>query len=306
MSLDLLAENYRQLNQLYEKMYVNTQNDQSETPEGENTNYTANTFIMSEQIWNDAMAVLESNQFYSISIVGPQGSGKTEIARTMAKYALLNDFKIVYALPDDFLPNVSSWLEKILVEPRAKNCLIIDDLSYTLEMQPRKTQALIKNLVARFRHVFGGQLLVIYITHRLHAAPPMLRNSGTWIFSAMQSADRDDASEIIGKNKEMRERLESLYNFIAKVSIEGAKNRIIKFTVGDKDISKSFVWGTKEHKGDGRLMACYHGGKLNVFCSKISDDPIDLEKYRFPKSNINSIFFDVKTPEEKNLVKEFE
>lgn len=283
MNLESLAYNYRQTNELYEKLHFSKlKNESFDVVEEKKTMRFNASFVTAEQIWNDAVSVLGANQFYAISIVGPQGSGKTTIAEEIAKRAKADDFKLVYALPDDFLPDVNTWVVKAVDEPRAKNCLIIDDLSYSLDMQPRKVQALIKNLVSRFRHVFGGQLLVIYITHRLHAAPPMLRNSGTWIFSAMQAADRDDAREIIGKSKEMKDRLEALYYFISKVMIDGPKHRTIKFVLGDHEMS--FKWGTKEDPGDGRLMACFHSGRLNVFCSKkVEGSVMDLNVYRFAK-----------------------
>lgn len=235
------------------------------------------SFITPEQIWNDGYAVLQTNQFYAVSIVGPQGSGKSTLASEFVPYAIKNDFKIIYALPDDYLNHVDAWLDKCTEDPRAKNFLVMEDMSYANDLQSRKNQAALKNAVARFRHIFKGQMFVVFITHRLHGAPPMMRNSNTWVFSSMQSADRDDAQEIIGRNKDLRERLEGLYAFISRVTIEGARNGIIKFQLKDKE--HTFRWGKKEDPADGRLMASYHAGELKVFLSKVVQD-IDLEKYR--------------------------
>lgn len=274
MNLELLAKSYFQrlldYTNKYEKIVAQEKSEVAlENP--------IDSFITVDQIWNDGYAVLQTNEFFAVSIVGPQGSGKSTLASEFIPYAIENDFKIIYAIPDDYLNHVNAWLDKCTEDPRAKNFLIMEDMSYSNDIQSRKNQAALKNAVARFRHIFKGQMFVIFITHRLHGTPPMMRNSNTWIFSSMQSADRDDAQEIIGRNKTLRERLEALYTFIARVSIEGARDGIIKFTLKDRE--HVFRWGRKGDSGDGRLMASYHAGELKVFLSKVVQY-IDLEKYR--------------------------
>lgn len=237
-------------------------------------------FLTVEQMWNDAKGVIDSNDFYAVSIVGPQGSGKTSVVENFASYANDEDYKIIYGLPNDFMHDVKGWINRIIKdEPRAKNCLILDDLSYYNDAQSRKQQALTKNVVSRFRHIFKGKMFCIYVTHRLHAAPPILRNSGSWIFSNMQSADRDDAREIIGKNKESKDRLEAVYNFISKVAIEGPRDKVIHFNLYGNDFT--FHWGRKDDPGDGRLMAGYHAGELGIFNSQLTKKPINLHSYRY-------------------------
>ena len=237
-------------------------------------------FLDTQDIWEDGLAMLETNQFFAISMVGPQGSGKTSMARQFAQLALQSDFKLIYAVPDDFIKNVQEWNERTLEPESDKTCIILDDLSYALDMSSRKNQSMMKSIVARLRHIYNGQIFIIFITHRLHATPPMLRNSGSWIFTNMQSADRDDSLEVIGKSKEIKERLESIYQFIADATIKGAKNGIIQFFMNGKE--HRFRWGRKEDPGDGRLMAIYHGGHLKIFNSKLHDVDIDLNEFRYP------------------------
>src|SRR3990172_86173 len=237
------------------------------------------TLITSEQIWNDGSSFVHMNEFYALSIVGPQGSGKTSIAKQIATFGKANDFMIIYAMPEDYMNDINAWLELVTVTPRARTMIILDDLSYSSDAQNRKNQALLKNMISRVRHIFKGEIFMIYITHRLHATPPMLRNSGSWIFTNMQSADRDDALEIIGRNKETRERLEQIYSFIARVSLDGAKNRTVTYHYNDQEYS--FKWGDREDPGDGRMMAIYHGGVLKLFHSKVIETSINFEDYRF-------------------------
>jgi hypothetical protein len=282
---DLIAREFNALRERYNSIYVNPQ--PREELELIRADAKPTGFLTVGKLWDDANAVLEANKFYAISIIGPQGSGKSALANQIAKHALAKNFKLIYALPEDFMDDIKGWIERCIPNPKSRNLLIIDDLSYSVDTQSRKQQAQIKQLVSRFKHVFGGYLLVIYITHRLHAAPPMLRNSGTWIFSAMQSADREDASEIVGRNKAVKDRLDAIYQFISVVSVEGAKNKFVRFTLEDKDYL--FKWGTEDDHGDGRLMACYHAGNISIFQSVIVGEEIDFKKYRYPKPVANAI-----------------
>ena len=167
---------------------------------------------------------------------------------------------------------------------QASTHLRIDDLSYSNDMQSRKAQAQLKNVVARVRHRFEGKVFIIYVTHRLHAAPPMLRNSGSWIFTEMQSADRDDALEVIGKNKELRERLDYIYTFLNTQIFEGAKKGFIKYRLDDRTFK--FRWGSKENAGDGRLMAIYHAGQLGLYNAKLLKNDFNVNDYRYEKPEV--------------------
>lgn len=255
------------------------QNNFEDEPEEESLS-TNDSFLNTADIWEDGLAMLDTNQFFALSVVGPQGSGKTSIARQFAQLARDEDFKIIYALPDDFISNVQEWSDRTLEPPSEKTCIILDDLSYALDMSSRKNQSMMKSIVSRLRHIYQGQIFIIFITHRLHATPPMLRNSGSWFFTNMQSADRDDSIEVIGKSKEIKDRLEQIYQFIADATIKGAKYGKIHFTLSGQ--KHEFRWGKKDEPGDGRLMALYHAGQLKVFNSKLSNVDIDLQNYRYP------------------------
>jgi hypothetical protein len=96
----------------------------------------------------------------------------------------------------------------------------------------------------------------------------------------MQSADRDDALEVIGRDKEQRERLERVYTFLSRVSLESANDdRMVKITYHDKDYK--FKWGDKTDPADGRIMAIYHGGKVKLFHAKDEETDINFNDYRF-------------------------
>ena len=238
------------------------------------------TLINTAQLWHDGYGLVKLNEFYALSLVGSQGSGKTSIAKQLAIYAKENDFRIIYAMPDDYMSDVTEWLKMATMESRAKTFIVLDDLSYFSDAQARKQTALVKNMVARVRHIFKGQIFMIFITHRLHATPPMLRNSASWIFMNMQSADRDDALEVIGRDKEQRERLERVYTFLSRASLESANDdRIVKITYHDKEYK--FKWGDKHDSADGRIMAIYHGGKVKLFHSKDVETTINFNDYRF-------------------------
>lgn len=238
------------------------------------------TLINTTQLWHDGYGLVKLNEFYALSLVGSQGSGKTSIAKQLATYAKENDFRIIYAMPDDYMTDVNAWLSMATMESRAKTFIVLDDLSYFSDAQARKQSALVKNMVSRVRHIFKGQIFMIFITHRLHATPPMMRNSASWIFTNMQSADRDDALEVIGRDKEQRERLERVYSFMSRVTLEGAnEDRIVTINYHDKEYK--FKWGDKKDAGDGRIMSIYHGGKMKLFHSKDIETSINFNDYRF-------------------------
>lgn len=287
MSLDMLAMQYNGLRIQYERKLQSLNKIKENVFESVPSRNTAE-FLDVEQIWNDGEMVLKSNKFFALSLCGPQGSGKTTIAQKLAELAEENGFKIVYAFPEDFMTDMDGWIARVREEPAARTFLVIDDLSYAADTQKRADQAKVKNAVARFRKIFMGEVFVVYVTHRLHAAPPMLRNSGSWIFTTMQPADREDAQKVVGRTKEMRERLEALYTLISDVAVRGPKEKTIMLQLGETPIE--FVWGTEEDPGDGRLMASYHAGKLGVFCSKATESGFDLEKYRFPDKSGSTLF----------------
>jgi len=279
MSMSYTARWYQQMLEDWEAKNEARRNlieKESEEPTLQNND----SFLNTADIWEDALAMLDTNQFFALSVVGPQGSGKTSIARQFAQLARDEDFKLIYALPEDFTQSVQEWSDRTLEPPSEKTCIILDDLSYALDMSSRKNQSMMKNIIARLRHIYHGQIFIIFITHRLHATPPMLRNSGSWFFTNMQSADRDDSIEVIGKSKEIKERLEQIYQFIADATIKGAKHGLINFTLSGQ--KHQFQWGKRDNPGDGRLMAIYHAGQLKVFNSVLNNVDIDLQEYRYP------------------------
>lgn len=276
MSLDLLARHYRNL-------FQSVQWQKQEPEEPKMVIPPRINFLTPDKVFNDILPQLSNNKFYALSLLGPQGTGKTITASVFATYAERSGFRVVYAMPEDFMKDMASWIERVKENPADKYCFVLEDLSYSMDTQSRKSQSIIKNFISRIRHIFStetkpSQIFVIYITHRLHAVPPMLRNSGSWIFTSMQAADREDAMKLIARRKEMRERLDQIYTFIARATIEGPRDGKFVYQIGDQDVS--FRWGNEESPGDGRLMASFHSGDMKIFNSQIIPDMINLKKYR--------------------------
>jgi len=236
------------------------------------------SFLTAKGIYDDIIPVISTNKFYALSLLGPQGSGKTICASEFATFAKQDGFRLVYSRPEDFMKDMEAWINKILENPAEKYMLVLEDLSYYMDTQSRKNQSIVKNLISRIRHKFQGEMFIVYITHRYHSVPPMLRNGASWIFSSMQAADREDAMKLIPRRKEMRERLDQIYSFIAKATIEGPRDGKFVYQVGEQ--KTVFRWGNKEDPGDGRLMASYHAGDMKIFNSKVVENMVDLEDYR--------------------------
>lgn len=281
MSLDLLAA--------YTRRYIESKSRYNEKiiePE-KKIEPLAKPFITIEDIFNDAMPQVESDNFYSFSFVGSQGKGKSYTASLLGTYAEQRDFLVICGKAEEILPNKDAWVEQVKELIRENGtiylCLILEDFSYSLGTISNKKQSEFKHFVGDIRHVFEKvlgkiKILMIYISHRLHSLPPMLRNSGTWIFASMLPEDRADAIKLIPKQKEERDRLEILYKFLQDVATEGPKHESISFKLGEANYQ--FRWGKDGSPGDGRLYMIFHGGKLKILQSKAIENMIDIEDRR--------------------------
>lgn len=247
-----------------------------------------NPFHTGDEIFEDILPSVETNEFFSISFIGTQGHGKSHSAAGMATRAMKKGFLVVYAKAADIFPDLKGWIEKVKQKLKehglGKLCLVYDDMSYSTGTLSTKAAAKFKNFIGDMRHefetVFGTiELFILYISHRYHSVPPMLRNSPTWIFASMQPEDRLDAMKLIPNHKEQKDKLEAIYVFLSKVTQDGPKYTNLKFNLGDNEFN--FRWGKKGDPGDGRLMMSYHRGELRIFNSKQVEDQIDLEDYRF-------------------------
>lgn len=246
-----------------------------------------NPFHMTDEIFDDILPAVESNEFYAISYIGSQGHGKSHSAAGFATKAKEKGFLVIYAKAADIFPDLKGWIEKVkeLLQKHGnpKVCFVYDDMSYSTGTISSKSAAKFKNFIADMRHefeqVFGTiQILILYISHRYHSVPPMLRNSATWIFASMQPEDRLDAMKLIPNHKEQKDKLEAIYMFLSKVTQDGPKYVTLKFTMGNHEFN--FKWGKKGDPGDGRLMMSFHRGELRIFNAKQVENQIDLEDYR--------------------------
>lgn len=283
MRLNLLADHYKQYFAQAQPQIIKQEKIIEEA-------VFTSPFLTPKSIFEDILPSINSDKFYALSLVGPQGKGKTLLASIFATISEQNGFLVIYAKAEDIFHDLPLWVEKvkelILQHGNPKVCFVMDDMSYSSDTISKKQAAIFKHFVADIRHVFEKVLpdikikvFMIYISHRLHSLPPMLRNSGSWIFSSMQSADREDAIKLIARRKEMREKLDTIYTFISQISIDGPKYSKLKFNFGDKETE--FVWGTEENPGDGRLMVSYHAGEIKIFNSKILEKMIDVETEQY-------------------------
>lgn len=246
-----------------------------------------NPFKTAEEVFDDILPAVESNEFYAISYVGSQGHGKSHSAAGFATLALKKGFLVIYAKAADIFPDLQGWIAKVkeLLKEHGnpKVCFVYDDMSYSTGTVSSKAAAKFKNFIADMRHefeqVFGTiQILILYISHRYHSVPPMLRNSATWIFASMQPEDRLDAMKLIPNHKEQKDKLEAIYMFLSKVTQDGPKYVNLKFSIGGNEFN--FRWGKKGDPGDGRLMMSFHRGELRIFNAKQLEGQIDLEDHR--------------------------
>lgn len=283
MSLELFAKHIRDQVESF-----NLEHEQKEiTEQKEEIVIPTKPFILLEDIYKDIIPSVNSDKFASVSFIGSQGKGKTFSANILATLAEEDGFLVIYGKAEDFMLDKESWIDQVKNKLKEHNdiriCFVLDDMSYSTSMVSAKKAAGFKHFVADVRHVLEPVLgdvkvFMIYISHRLHSLPPMLRNSGTWIFGSALPEDRADAIKLIPKMKEERDRLEEIFQFLKKVSNEGPKVDEIHYSLGDKQFS--FRWGKQEDPGDGRLMMVSHGGEMKILQSKKIENMIDLEARR--------------------------
>jgi len=297
MSLELFAKHYRHNIEEYEQKYTYHEEPVIQLLEPK---IIKNPFLMLQNIYDDAIPSVNSNKFYSISFIGSQGFGKTFSAQVIASLAEHDGFTMIYGKAEDFLEDKKSWIEQVKHIIKEKDtvyiCFVLDDMSYSMDEVSKKKSGGFKHFIADIRHVleekdengkivFNPKILMIYLSHRLHSLPPMLRNSGTWIFASMLPEDRADAMKLIPKFKEERERLDSMFKFLQKAQNEGPKEPALKLMFGD--VQLNFVWGKEDRPGDGRLMMVSHAGEMKILQSKGIENMIDLEQRRIlPKPKV--------------------
>lgn len=251
-------------------------------------------FLTAEQIFQDVLPSVESNEFYSISYIGTQGYGKSTSAAELATLAKNIGYLVIYCKAEDILQDLQGWIAKVkaLIVSSSYNrkiCIVADDMSYATGAISTKAAAKFKHFIGDIRHVleerdsdgnvfYNPQIFMVYISHRYHSLPPMLRNSPTWLFVSALPEDKGDAMKLIPKLKEEKDKLEAICSFLLKVTNDGPKYVDLEFVFG-KNVMK-FKWGRKENPGDGRLLMCLHRGTLKIYNAKKKDDTIDLEQYR--------------------------
>jgi len=271
----------------YKEYFANCQPEIKKQEEQIEEIITKNPFLLAEEIFADVSPTVDSNKFYAISLVGSQGGGKTFSATEFATLAQREGYLVIYGKAEDILVDLQGWIDKvkelILEHNDPRVCFVLDDMSYSSGTISTKAAAKFKHFVADIRHVFKKvlgtiQILMIYISHRYHSLPPMLRNSGSWIFASMLNEDRADALKLIPNQKEQKTILESIYVFLSKVTQDGPKHTNLSFTYGGTEFN--FKWGRQEDPGDGRLMMCFHHGELRIFNPKKIENMIDLEEHR--------------------------
>lgn len=266
-------------------------------------------FVTAKEIFDDVLPSLESNEFYSISYVGGQGNGKSTSAAEFATEAEDVGYLVIYGKAEEMLIDLPAWIEnakkRIKNHPEPKACIVLDDFSYSTGTVSAKTAARFKHFVGDIRHVFEEKdsngkvvfypkIFIIFISHRYHSVPPMLRNSPTWLFVTGEPEDKADAMKLIPKLKSERDKLEAMVSFLSNVTSDGPKQKDLEFRFGDKKMN--FRWGDKKDTGDGRLLMLIHHGILKLFNAKKREYSVDLEDYRIK-------YVPPKPPTEEEIIK---
>lgn len=283
------------LSKLFQDYYNEKQEIQVLEEEPTIDEYIEPRFLHSEDIFNDILPVVESNEFGGLSLIGGQGNGKSFSASEFATLSEDEGFLIIYGKFEDVMVDLPAWKERvkeaIIQHGNERLCLVLDDMSYSSGMISARKAATWKNFIGDIRHQFENvlgqgirpRIFLILISHRYHSVPPIMRNSMSWVFASMNSEDRQDAQKLIPKSKEELEKLDNLYKFFLNVSSAGPQmakeGKPLQFNFSGNKMN--FLWGTNANPGNGRLMIIYHKGEMKLFNPRKINNMIDLEQYRF-------------------------
>ena len=209
---------------------------------------------------------LSAGNYGILCITGMQGSGKSSVARTAAHIMHTElGYKLIYVSGYDVLEAP----ERLVAEAgeSKKIFVVIDDASYVFNSVAGVQANRVKQFFGIIRHALAGaQVCLAVITHVQAGVPPILRNSNAWLFSAPTLQEFDTMGKLTGKNDAAKEAFGAVFNSVTKIQAMAAKSRDLNLTFGK--YTYPFKWGTKDDKGDGRLMIAIIAGKAHVYRSQ--------------------------------------
>lgn len=223
--------------------------------------------LEAEELWQEIKPQIESSDFYQIVINGSQGSGKTTTAKELAHHAHSDGFYPIYSSAFDILTAPVTFVQQAAQNPTKKVCIVMDDMSYAMGALSSKTQSKLKNFIGMLRHALneGGsvkpQIFLIVITHLNTGVPPILKNSNVWIFSKPTPQEYDYMIKIVGRKRELRQKLEIIFEFVK--NIQAAAKPGEKLELGMYGYNYEFVWNL-----EGRLAMIIKNGEAQVYHSQ--------------------------------------
>ena len=223
--------------------------------------------VEANQLWGEMKPQIESDEFFQLMIDGRPGSGKTTIAREIAHLAHTDDYFSLYESGFDVLDAPASLVQKARESGKNKFCIVLDDISYTLSASSGTMQSKFKSFFTMLRHALKKNpgdvihILVIVIAHFTTAVPPILKNSGIWIFTKPSTQEYDQMIKIVGRSKKLRGQLEHMFNAIVAIQSEVKPNESFEFNMYGQPFQ--FTWNV-----DGRLSLILKNGEPMIYHSR--------------------------------------
>ena len=138
--------------------------------------------------------IADTTDFCKVGIIGSQGTGKTNLAISLANTFtdLVGDDVIVIYMRGQYIVNFLKYIEsmsillKEFISPRKYIFLILDDFSYVLEQTDSETRNLVKHNYTKLRHILHRKKLISVMTiHYRRAVLPVLRDVFFIIYTHM-------------------------------------------------------------------------------------------------------------------------
>ena len=159
----------------------------------------ANSFnFAAQRVANHAWA----QQIVTIGIIGMMGSGKTELARTLAHtlHTMMQDqHKIPYVVKE-FGEEEMIDFENQIKMLRGNSILIFDDISYLKQQMSGKEFASIQAALTKIRHLAHEdvRIIMMYNYHYTKALDKFIRGTDFDWFTSITQPEKDNVQQIVG------------------------------------------------------------------------------------------------------------
>ena len=188
----------------------------------------------------------EAQDFISINIIGKQGTGKTELAKTLS-HLIHDGAKLPYQVhfwgKDEMLD-----LENVVkgLSPDVNHIMTMDDVSFLKSFASNQQLMKLQQTLSVIRHLPEKDIKVIVIKnqHYTKALSPFLRQADFHFISSVDSSEISNMEDLLGKKYHLK--INMLKNLRVQTKIGGEKNSVFVYPLGNGLHGKSLKYKSRK------------------------------------------------------------